>query len=274
MTYAARVQALVEAGNRLCVGIDPHAPLLDAWGLENTASGAEHLGRAVVAAAHEGGAQMLKPQIAFFERFASAGFIALERVLADARAAGLIVVGDVKRGDIDSTQDAYAEAWLTPGSPLEVDAITISPYLGVAALEGTYALADKHGKGTFTLVATSNPGAGRLQKAVVGESGSSVAADVVASVSAHAERLVADGTWSPHGFVLGATVDFSEFDLPEPLSPVAPILAPGFGHQGASPDDLQEIFGSLAPSVIIAESRSILGAGPTGIVDAIRKRLS
>lgn len=272
MTFGARIRDVLSHESRLCVGIDPHSALLAQWELPDTADGAERFGREVVAAAHEAGARIVKPQVAFYERFGSVGYIGLERVLADAREAGLIVIGDAKRGDIDSTQDAYAQAWLTPGSPLEVDAITLSPYLGVAALRGTLSLADKHGKGTFTLVATSNPGADRFQTAQLRGAGVSVASDVIAEVSAFA-RTTSDALWSSHGFVIGATVDVTQYGFNETLDPVAPILAPGFGHQGADAADRERIFGAFAPSVIVTESRSILSAGPGGLVGAIQTRL-
>lgn len=302
MTFGARIRDILTQQSRLCVGIDPHSGLLAQWELPNAAEGAERFGRTVIAAASEAGAHIVKPQVAFFERFGSAGYVALERVLADARDANLVVIGDVKRGDIDSTQDAYAEAWLTRGSPLEVDAITLSPYLGVGALRGTLALADKHGKGTFTLVATSNPGAELFQTARVTDGGT-VAADVIAQVSAHASRVLSEPSaskhpspestpgfvsgvsrnalaraatnapWSSHGFVIGATVDLSQYSFDAALDPIAPILAPGFGHQGANAADRERIFGAFAPSVIVTESRSILSAGPEGLVEAIRARL-
>lgn len=301
MTFGARIRDILTDGSRLCVGIDPHSSLLAQWELPDTAEGAERFGRTVVAAMLEAGARVVKPQVAFYERFGSRGFEALERVLAEARDANLVVIGDAKRGDIDSTQDAYAEAWLTPGSPLEVDAITISPYLGVGALRGTLELAEKHDKGTFTLVATSNPGADILQAAQLRDSVDSVAAAVIAEVSAFARehqvsvpeteapeskpgfvsgvtrnslaRAAASAPWSSHGFVIGATVDLASYGFAASLDPIAPILAPGFGHQGAKVADRERIFGSYASSVIVAESRSILTAGPDGLVEAIRARL-
>ena len=110
---------------------------------------------------------IVKPQVSFFERYGSAGFAALEDVLAAARAAGLIVIADAKRGDIGTTMDAYAEAWLTPGSPLEADAMTVNPFLGVGTLEGTFELAEDAGKGVFVLAATSNPEAFTAQRATL-----------------------------------------------------------------------------------------------------------
>ena len=110
---------------------------------------------------------IVKPQVSFFERFGAAGFIALEQVLAAARAADLIVIADAKRGDIGTTMDAYAEAWLTPGAPLEADAMTVNPFLGIGTLEGTFRLAEDSGKGVFVLAATSNPDAFTAQRATL-----------------------------------------------------------------------------------------------------------
>jgi orotidine-5'-phosphate decarboxylase len=254
----------------LCVGIDPHAALLDAWGLTQDAAGVREFGlRAVDAAA--GRVAIVKPQVSFFERFGSAGFVALEEVLEAARAAGLIVIADAKRGDIGSTMDAYAAAWLTPGSPLEADALTVSPYLGVGALDGTFALAAQHGKGVFVLAATSNPEAEQLQRSRADDR--SVAAGVLAEVSRRNEEAVASDEWGSIGVVIGATVDWSAAGI-DAFAPAAPILAPGFGAQGAEPADLCDRFGSMAACVVASESRSVLGAGPDGIAAAIEARVA
>ena len=154
--FGERVRAAVSSHGPLCVGIDPHAALLAAWGLGDDAAGVREFGLRTVEAA-AGRAGIVKPQVSFFERFGSAGFAALEDVLSAARAAGLVVIADAKRGDIGSTMDAYAAAWLTPGSSLEADALTVNPFLGVGALGGAFDLADRHGKGLFVLAATSNP---------------------------------------------------------------------------------------------------------------------
>jgi orotidine-5'-phosphate decarboxylase len=212
----------------------------------------------------------VKPQVSFFERYGSAGFAALEDVIAAGRDAGLLVVADAKRGDIGTTMDAYAEAWLTPGSPLEVDAMTASPFLGVGALEGTFALAERHGKGVFVLAATSNPEALSLQRAR-GEDGATVSADIVREVSERNARTAPEGEWASLGFVIGGTVDWVDAGL-QPFSPVAPILGPGFGHQGAGPQHLHERFGGLAHAVIASESRSILSGDPDGLAERISAR--
>ena len=147
----------------LCVGIDPHEHLLTEWGLDASAAGAREFGLRVVDAA-AGRVGIVKPQVSFFERYGSAGFAALEDVLAAARAAGLLVIADAKRGDIGTTMDAYARAWLTPGSPLEADAMTVSPFLGVGSLRDTFRFALENGKGVFVLAATSNPEAGPAER--------------------------------------------------------------------------------------------------------------
>lgn len=269
--FGERVRAALHARGPLCVGIDPHAALLAAWGLTDDAQGVREFGLRTVEAA-AGRVGFVKPQVSFFERFGSAGIAALEEVLAASRAAGLIVIADAKRGDIGSTMDDYARAWLTPGSPLEADALTVSPFLGVGALDGTFTLAEKYGKGVFVLAATSNPEAEGLQRST-GSTDATVSASVIAEVSARNAELSAAGEWGSFGFVIGATVDWTQAGI-EPFAPAAPILAPGFGAQGASPADLRPRFGEMSAAVIASESRSILSAGPADLPEAISARAS
>lgn len=268
--FGDRVRGTLETFGPLCVGIDPHPHLLAEWGLEASAAGARDFGVRVVDAA-AGRVGIVKPQVSFFERFGPAGFVALEKVLAAARAAGLIVIADAKRGDIGTTMDAYAEAWLTPGAALEADAITANPFLGIGTLEGTFRLAEESGKGVFVLAATSNPDAFTAQRATL-EDGQTVSARIVSEVSAHNARTRTDGSWGSIGFVIGSTVDWTDAGL-SAFDPPAPILGPGFGHQGAGPADLRARFGSSAPLVIASESRSLLAAGPANLAEAIDSRV-
>jgi orotidine-5'-phosphate decarboxylase len=268
-SFGERIRGAMATHGHLCVGIDPHDHLLSEWGLDASAAGVREFGLRVIEAA-AGRVAVVKPQVSFFERYGSAGFAALEDVLAAAREGGLLVIADAKRGDIGTTMDAYAEAWLAPGSPLEADALTVSPFLGVGALDGTFALAERAAKGVFVLAATSNPEALSLQRAHH-TGGDTVSADIVREVSERNARSTADGQWGSLGFVIGGTVDWTDAGL-RPFSPVAPVLGPGFGHQGAEPHHLRERFGDLQDAVIASESRSILAAGPDRLAARISER--
>ncbi|RXZ50701.1 orotidine-5'-phosphate decarboxylase [Agromyces fucosus] len=278
--FGDRLEAVFAAYGRLCVGIDPHASLLDQWGLPDSAEGLREFGLRTIDAA-AGRVGIVKPQVAFFERHGAAGYAALERVLAEARDAGLIVIADVKRGDIGSSVEAYGQAWLTPGSSLEADAMTISAYQGLGSIAGVLEAAESTGKGAFVLAATSNPEAAAIQRAVLQQSsraGSTVAQAVTSGVVAWNQGRADAATrgLGSVGVVLGATIDLrsSGIDLDvDPPRPGLPVLAPGFGHQGAELRDLRAIFGSLAAGVIVSESRSILGAGPDGLAEAITRRV-
>lgn len=277
-SFGSRLAAEFAASRHLCAGIDPHAPLLDDWGLADDAAGAERMGREVVAAS-VGVAACVKPQVAFFERFGSAGFVALERVLADARAAGLLVVADVKRGDIGSSFAAYADAWLAPGSPLEADAMTVTAYQGFGTLDGSLGYVREHGKGLFVLAATSNPEARDVQRAVRAD-GQSVAAAMVADADAFNRQEFPEETVGSIGVVLGATLNLADFGIDagerqaeaRASNPELPVLAPGFGHQGARIEDAGEIFGALGGALLANESRSILSGGASGLAARVRAR--
>jgi len=273
--FGARLTAVIEARGRLCVGIDPHPYLLDAWGLGDDAAGLRDFGLRVVDAAR-GVAGVVKPQVAFFERHGSAGYAALEEILRAARAAGLLVIADAKRGDVGSSVEAYGQAWLTPGSPLEADAMTISAFQGVGSIAAPLELAARSGKGVFVLAATSNPEAAAIQTAIIGSgprSGVRVAAGIVSDVM-HWNRR--DGHESDRvgsaGVVLGATVDFAAYGIDTDeigRGQALPVLAPGFGHQGAGFYELEARYGAAASHTLVSASRSILAAGPRGIGAAI-----
>ncbi|TFC96996.1 MULTISPECIES: orotidine-5'-phosphate decarboxylase [Cryobacterium] len=276
-SFGDRLRLAFDLRGPVCVGIDPHSWLLGDWGLPDTAGGAESFGRQVVAAA-AGQVGLVKPQVAFYERFGSAGYVALERVLTDARAAGLLTIADVKRGDLGTSAEAYGEAWLSAGSALEVDAITVNAYMGVGSLDPVFTLAGRSGKGLFLLAATSNPEAATVQRAVLAEgpqAGRTVAGAVFDAVSLRNARSGAD-TFGSFGVVLGATLDLTAFGLDLSAAPalgLTPILAPGFGHQGAQVADLRNLYGGYAQGVIVSESRSVLSAGPDRIRQAIARRV-
>ncbi len=263
MTFGARLHQAMTTRGRLCVGIDPHSSLLRDWGLDDTVAGLETFARtAVEAIAPE--VSVIKPQSAFFERFGSRGVAVLERVITDARAAGALVLLDVKRGDIGSTSQAYADAYLDPSSPLASDAITASPYLGFGSLRPMIDTARCHDAGVFVLALTSNPEGHEVQHARRQD------ATVAGTVLAHLAALNADAApLGDFGAVIGATIGATD----ERLDFNGPILAPGYGAQGGTTDDLRRIFGAAARNVLPSSSREVLGAGPDvrALRDAARR---
>ncbi|WP_159604089.1 orotidine-5'-phosphate decarboxylase [Agromyces humi] len=277
--FGERLESVFAAYGHLCLGLDPHRSVLEAWGRPDSAEGVREFGlRAIEAAA--GLIGIVKPQVAFFERHGAAGYAVLERLLAEARDAGLLVIADAKRGDIGSTVEAYGEAWLRPGSSLEADAMTISAFQGLGSIEQVMVAAETAGKGLFVLAATSNPEAAAIQRAVLQQSsraGSTVAQAITDGVISWNQGR-ADATshaLGSIGVVFGATTDLPAAGIDieaEPPRPGLPVLAPGFGHQGAEPRELRSRFGGFASGVVANESRSLLMAGPDGLADAIARR--
>lgn len=257
MTFGDRLAASVETRGRLCVGIDPHPGLLGDWGLPDDVSGLERFAMTAVEAMAEEVA-VLKPQSAFFERHGSAGIAVLEQVIAECRARGALVLLDVKRGDIGSTVQAYADAYLATGSPLAVDAVTASPFLGTGSLDPLIDTALANDAGVFVLALTSNPEGHQVQHAVSAD-GRTVSAQVLAAVAARNAGV--DGLGSV-GAVVGATVDCPPDVTPATLDVAGPLLVPGIGAQGGTVDDVRRIFGPAVRNVLPSSSREILGAGP------------
>ena len=218
--FGARLHAAVQARGPLCAGIDPHAALMLDWGLADDVAGLERFALTAV----EGLAPhvaVVKPQSAFYERFGSRGIAVLERVVTESRAAGALVLLDVKRGDIGSTSQAYADAYLDQTSPLAVDAITASPYLGFGSLTPMIDTARHHGAGVFVLALTSNREGPEVQHAVTddGRPVGSRMLDHLRSLNGAAEPL------GSFGAVVGATVDGGG----ESYAINGPLLAPGYG---------------------------------------------
>lgn len=319
--FGARLERAMTVAGPLCVGIDPHPSLLDAWGLPATADGLERFALGVLEAAAERCAAV-KPQVALFEAYGSVGFAVLERVLRESREAGLLSIADAKRGDIGSTMAAYASAWLSDDSPLAADAVTLSPYLGFESLRPALDLARETGRGTFVLALTSNPEGASVQhvggtESVAGsvlaaiarenataqprpgtatspgsEPSSSPATDT-ASSSPEGSTAPSDGAaaaavrgvtgantaagdnrdeivTSPSeamlgscGAVIGATVGEALASLDIDLSTLnGPILAPGYGAQGADAAAVATVFEHVRPTVLANSSRGVLRHGP------------
>jgi orotidine-5'-phosphate decarboxylase len=253
-TFGARLDAALDARGSLCVGIDPHPALLEAWGLTDDVAGLSAFATACVDG-FAPSAAVVKPQSAFFEAYGSAGIAVLERTIAACRAAGALVVLDVKRGDIGTTMAAYARAYLDPSSPLAVDAVTLSPYLGVGSLQPAFDAIEEHGTGAFVLALTSNPEGPQVQHARLAD-GRQVAQSVLDDV---AKRNAGAAPLGSVGVVVGATIGSADVDLGD-LN--GPFLVPGIGAQGGTAEDVRRIFGSALAAVVPSVSREVLRHGP------------
>ena len=201
--FGDRLYAAMRAYGPVCVGIDPHAGLLQEWGLDDDANGVREFSLRVIEALG-GRVAAFKPQAAFFERHGSRGVAVLEEVIAACREVGTLCIVDAKRGDIGSTMDGYAEAFLSDSSPLAGDAVTLSPYLGVGSLTPALELARQTGRGVFVLALTSNPEGASVQHAS-GEDGTSVAGRVVSQLADFNSQCDQQHL-GPAGIVVGATV--------------------------------------------------------------------
>ncbi|VFA91445.1 orotidine 5'-phosphate decarboxylase [Nocardia farcinica] len=260
--FGTRLRAAMDRFGPLCVGIDPHPPLLVDWGLTDDAEGLERFAEICVEA-FDGTVALVKPQVAFFEAYGSAGIAVLERTIEVLRASGTLVLADAKRGDIGSTMAAYARTWLGDG-PLGSDAVTVSPYLGFGSLDPALELAAAGGRGVFVLAATSNPEGAQVQTAV-GAGGRSVAQTMVDEVAARN----AGAEFGSVGVVVGATLTAA----PELAGLNGPILMPGVGAQGGGPASVRELVpADLLPAVVPNVSREVLRHGPS--VSALRERLA
>lgn len=259
--FGKRLLRAFDAYGHLCVGIDPHPGLLTAWGLPDSAVGVREFSLRVIEAA-QGRVPAVKPQSAFFEKYGSAGIAVLEEVLGSARDSGLLSVLDVKRGDIGSTMEGYAQAYLSESSPLRADAITLSPYLGVGALEPAFKLAGETGRGIFTLALTSNPQGKSIQRAET-SSGVAVARAILEEIATQNAAFCDESHIGPFGAVVGATIGASAAEAGIDFEGVkGAFLVPGIGAQGAGPTQVNAIFKGTKRFVLASASRSILGEGP------------
>jgi orotidine-5'-phosphate decarboxylase len=265
-SFGLRLQERLRERGPLCVGVDPSSALLESWDRPDNADGAEFFALAVLEAV-SGVVAVIKLQVAFFERFGSAGYRVLERLITEAHDADVLVVADAKRGDFVVTNEGYAQAWLKDESPLAVDAVTASPYLGVDALAPLFEAAWASGRGVFVLAATSNDDGREIQRARTSDGGR--VEDLV--LRRVAELNHRDAGLGSIGVVLGATRAAPEFDL---ASLGGPYLVPGVGAQGAGALDVARLFERCEEgTVLVNVARDILRAGPErrGLFDATRR---
>lgn len=262
--FADRLIDRIEATrSHLVVGLDPDLrelppDLLDGvTDLSGAADAVEAFARALI----DGVAELVpavKPQSAFFEALGSAGVAALERVESHARAAGLLVIEDAKRGDIGNTMAAYAAAALgrvrideDVELPVhDADAVTVSPYLGPESLAPMIDVARRFGKGLFVLVRTSNPGSGEVQDTIHER--------VALMVDELGREGVGERGYADVGAVTGLTYP-EEAPALRALMPKAILLVPGLGAQGGRPEDFARFLDDDGLGAAAAASRSIAG---------------
>lgn len=262
--FAARLAPLMKDRSPLCLGLDPSAELLAAWGLDDDAEGLRRFCGTVLEAAADRLA-VIKPQAGFFERLGPAGTTELARVLGQIRAQGSLSLVDAKRGDFAETMAGYAQAWLGAGSGFGGDAMTVSAYLGFEALRPVFDRAVATASAVFVVVRSSNPEGAALQRARHAD-GRTIAERLADEITAFNAGL-GDGV-GPIGAVVGATLDPAAILARLPLSP---ILAPGVGAQGATLAEVGSRFAGAAGRTLPSASRSILGAGPS--VAALREAI-
>jgi orotidine-5'-phosphate decarboxylase len=261
-TFATRFVAVRSRFGPLVWGLDPSGSVLDDWGVGDTPEGLDRFADIVLQAA-TGTVGLVKLQAAFYERHGWRGFRTLQRLTAEAQSAGLLVIVDAKRGDVGTTNDAYAEAYLGADAPLGADALTVHPYLGLGAM-GTF-VSRAHEAGSCLLVVTrSSNREGRMVQSATDRTGRTVEEGLLLAIGELNARL-APGEIGPIGAVIGPT------HMDPPLDLVAPqglFLAPGVGAQGATPSDVAQVFAACPDRVMPSASRSLLGGGPD--VDRLR----
>jgi len=271
--FGARLAAAVEARqSQVVVGIDPDPDRLwpaavsradEARGLMQVPAGDARFETAVAVLAHAlalidaaaPACVAAKPQHAFFEQLGFAGWLALEHVCAHARAAGLLVIADAKRGDVPSTAAAYSRALTGPEPGLAADAITANPLMGRDALAPLVDGARARGAGVFLLVRTSNPGADDVLDLVLANG-----RPLWEQLGRMTAELGEGEPLSDVGAVTGATAPEHLARMRE-LMPRTPFLLPGIGAQGGDVGALAPAFAPGRAAGLVSASRSIAGAG-------------
>ena len=256
--FSARVLALIDERSPLCLGIDPASA--------ETATEAEAFASALLDAALDSVAAV-KPQMAYFERFGSAGLDVLARVCERTRAAGVPVIVDAKRSDIGSTMAGYGQAYFGPDAPLQADAVTLTAYLGLAALAPLFDQMAAAGGGAFVVVCSSNPEGLPLQTAHLPD-GRLVAEWLADEIAQQNERLGGQSI----GAVIGATCGSWARGPLERLRG-APVLAPGLGAQGGTFEEAGRLFAGSEDRVLLPMSRALTkdGLDPSALRERVHE---
>jgi len=268
------LKRIIELKSPVVVGLDPvlrRIPEVFKEGRPDSAEGASDallsFNRAVIDAVCPY-VPAVKPQLAFYEMYGSAGMAAYEQTVVYAKTKGLFVIADGKKNDIGNTASAYADAYLgeapmisgaTAKNPGSVDFLTVSPYLGDEGLSPFIEVAAAYDKGLFILVKTSNEGSGVIQDAVTSGGGVTVSEYLARLIAAHSKKGCGEYGYSSIGAVVGATYPKAAAAL-RGLMPSSIILVPGYGAQGAGIDDIRPCFDARGSGALVNSSRAILCA--------------
>ena len=267
LTFAQRFLTLSKKYSPLCVGLDPSLKLLQSWGLPLSSDGLKEFCERFLESAL-GEVAILKPQVAFFEAFGPEGFFVLKDFIQKAKKQGLLVIADVKRGDVGHSFEAYSQAWLNEEFGFAADALTVQVYFGYEALSSVVELADQKGLGVFVVLRSSNLSGRALQNAKV--KGQPLADFLAEQITEDNKKRCSEDSIGPIGAVIGAPMGSKEIQeelREEKRSTIQKLthslfLVPGLGVQGGNLKDIKEVFSMYCNRVIPSVSRSILFKGP------------
>ncbi len=267
------IEKIQKTGAPICVGLDPmlsYVPdflqkkAFDMHGetLEGAAEAIWQFNKTIIDSVYDL-IPAVKPQVAMYEQFGPAGLVAYRRTVSYSKEKGLVVIGDVKRGDIGSTSAAYADAHLgkvkvgsRTYSAFDEDFATVNPYLGTDGIEPFLKVCREENKGIFVLVKTSNPSSGEFQDRLI--DGKPLYEHVAQKVNEWGEGT-GNGLYTAVGAVVGATYPEVGRKMRAAM-PNAFLLVPGYGAQGATAGDLKDYFDRDGLGAIINSSRGIICA--------------
>ena len=262
MNISEKIQKKIETlQNPTCLGIDPHKNLIPRFLIEKYKNSYQNHQEYYSKAIEEYFINILhgikdiiglvKPQLAFFEQFGSYGLKAYENILDECRRIGMIIISDSKRGDVGSTSEAYASAFLDKNSLWESDAVTVNPYLGSDGIIPFVKKAQENDKGIFVLVKTSNPSSSEIQDLKVDKK------PIYMIIADYVKKW--NSMCANKGFV-GAVVGATHREEAKQLRKILPdawFLVPGYGTQGGTGKDLISYSSKEHIRIIVPASRSL-----------------
>jgi orotidine-5'-phosphate decarboxylase len=249
------IQQILAKDSRCVVGLDPRVEQMPAFLTGNGAYAAITAFHELVIDAIADLVPAVKPQLAFFEQYGVVGMQAFENTVLKAKQRGLLVIADGKRNDISSTAEAYANAYLGANG-FDCDALTVTPYLGRDSLVPFVEACQKHGKGLFVVLKTSNPGSKDFEDQPLETTGRQLYEKIAGVLNELGDVLVGDSGYSSIGAVIGATFPEEGRRL-RSMMPKALILVPGYGAQGGSAKAAAECFNEDGLGAIVNSSRGI-----------------